>query len=425
MPGSLSPTSQIPPTPSPHRRLVPAPFHQLIPLYPFLPSSSYPGDLHSIALSSRSRPVKYPAIERGKSAWRREGEFEVRVNSAHHDRCKHGDCFQICWPYRQTPTKDPEPMTQTSQLRQCHNWVPHSRPMATAPHRDTLESSCSSVAGSGQYDPVVPVGIQDSETNTVNWVLQMDDASDGDTTASQPNCSPVVAMGAQPPETKPSAECVVSQDAPSQPSADEAQYVPSPEHATDTQPAQSPATSHRMLAQLSQLQHSYQAVLEENRRLCQDRLRSGTELWLQDANRTLRAQIQSLQTRAEDSREKGQTGQTSTAANMATQEPSDVPDLKEVPSPGATSRSLPQKALQVTEQMTPVHQEMQASSLMTLGDAVFDHRGPDDCQMPPSAQPMDTGINDDYEPSGARSGSEIANGKIDFCFYQLNSMRAI
>eukprot|EP00064_Thunnus_orientalis_P012915 superscaffoldBa00002038_g12951 len=145
-------------------------------------------------------------------------------------------------------------------------------------------------------------------------------------------------------------------------------------------------------AQQSQLQHSYQAVLEENRRLRQDRLHSGTEiLWLQDANRTLRTQIQSLQTRPEDRREEGQTRQTSTAVDMATQEPSDVPDLEEVPSPGATSQSLPQEALQEKEQMTPVHQEMQASSLATPGDAVPDLNSPDDCQVPPSAHPMDAG----------------------------------
>ena len=145
-------------------------------------------------------------------------------------------------------------------------------------------------------------------------------------------------------------------------------------------------------AQLSQLQHSYQAVLEENRRLRQDRLRSGCEiLWLQDASRDLRAQIQSLQKRAEDRREEGQTGQTSTAVDVATQEPSDVPDLEEVPPPGATSRSLPQEAVEVKEQMTPVHQEMQASSLATPGDAVSDLNSPDDCQVPPSAHPMDAG----------------------------------
>eukprot|EP00064_Thunnus_orientalis_P006289 superscaffoldBa00000650_g6305 len=146
-------------------------------------------------------------------------------------------------------------------------------------------------------------------------------------------------------------------------------------------------------AQQSQLQHSYQAVLEENRRLRQDCLRSGVEiLWLQDAKRTLRAQIQSLQTRPEDRREEGQTGQTSTAVNMATQEPSDVPDLEEVPSPGTTSRSLPQEALEVKDQMIPVHQEMQASSLATPGDAVVpDLNSPDDCQVPPSAHPMDAG----------------------------------
>eukprot|EP00064_Thunnus_orientalis_P023800 superscaffoldBa00009389_g24061 len=110
--------------------------------------------------------------------------------------------------------------------------------------------------------------------------------------------------------------------------------------------AQLVATEHQ--AQLSQLQHSYKAVLDENCRLRQECLSSGTEiLWLQDTNRTLRTQIQSLKRRAEDTREDGQAGQMSTTVDMATQEPSDVPDLKEVPSPIATSRSLPQEALQI------------------------------------------------------------------------------
>ena len=47
-----------------------------------------------------------------------------------------------------------------------------------------LETSCSSVAGSGQSDPVVSLAAQNSETKTVNWLLQMDDANDGDEIAS-------------------------------------------------------------------------------------------------------------------------------------------------------------------------------------------------------------------------------------------------
>ncbi|XP_075935390.1 uncharacterized protein LOC142935134 [Anarhichas minor] len=128
---------------------------------------------------------------------------------------------------------------------------------------DALESSCSSVAGSGQCDPVVPVAVQDSVTKTIDWLLQMDDASDGDTTASQPDCSLVVAVSAPPSETGvtvvphtmcevlntsnpsvqaaqlpspgPPAGCVVSQEVPSQPSAEEALHIPSPKQATDTQ----------------------------------------------------------------------------------------------------------------------------------------------------------------------------------------------
>lgn len=65
-----------------------------------------------------------------------------------------------------------------------------------------LEFDCSSVAGSKQSEPVVPVDM-DSRTRTINWLLQMDDdehdnaLSDGEITASQPNCSPAKA-GTQP-----------------------------------------------------------------------------------------------------------------------------------------------------------------------------------------------------------------------------------
>lgn len=119
---------------------------------------------------------------------------------------------------------------------------------------DTLESSCSSVAGSGQCDSVVPVDIQDNETKTINWLLQIEDASDRDTTANQPAYSPDVAGGCLPSEIEesvvphtlselldasdfsacaaqllsrgPAAEYVVSQDGPSHSLAEEAHRVP-------------------------------------------------------------------------------------------------------------------------------------------------------------------------------------------------------
>lgn len=105
--------------------------------------------------------------------------------------------------------------------------------------------------------------IQDGETKTINWLLQMDDASDGDAAASQPDCSHVVTVSARPSEAEvtvvphavceilntpgpsviaaqlpspPPSEHVMSRTAPSQPSAADAQKVPSPVHATDTQP---------------------------------------------------------------------------------------------------------------------------------------------------------------------------------------------
>lgn len=92
----------------------------------------------------------------------------------------------------------------------------------------------------------------------------MDDASDGDAAASQPDCSHVVTVSAPPseaevtvvphavceilntpdpsvlaaqlPSPEPPAEHVMSRTAPSQPSAANAQQVPSPVHVTDTQP---------------------------------------------------------------------------------------------------------------------------------------------------------------------------------------------
>lgn len=44
---------------------------------------------------------------------------------------------------------------------------------------------------------MVPVDLQDGETKTLQWLLQMDDASDEDATASRPDRSPVVAVSAR------------------------------------------------------------------------------------------------------------------------------------------------------------------------------------------------------------------------------------
>lgn len=127
---------------------------------------------------------------------------------------------------------------------------------------DVLESSCSSVAGSEQCEPVVPDDVQDRMTKTIDWLRQMDDASARDATASQTDCSSVVAVSTPPSETEvtvvphamdevlntsdssvqaaqlpspePLADSVVSQDAPSQPSAEEALQI-SPKQANDTQ----------------------------------------------------------------------------------------------------------------------------------------------------------------------------------------------
>lgn len=129
---------------------------------------------------------------------------------------------------------------------------------------DILESSCSSDNESGRSDPVVPVDMQNSETKTLEWLLQMDEADDGDTTASHPNCSPVVAVSAPLSETVvnvvphavseilqtpvssisaeqslspgPSVECVVSEVGSSPPSVERVHCVPSSEHASDAQP---------------------------------------------------------------------------------------------------------------------------------------------------------------------------------------------
>lgn len=129
---------------------------------------------------------------------------------------------------------------------------------------DILESSCSSDNGSAQSVPVVPVDVQDSETKTLEWILQMDKTNDEDATDSHSNCSPVVAVSASLPETevnivphavsgilqtsvpsisaqqplspRPSVECVVSEVEPSPPSVERAHCVPSPDHASDAQP---------------------------------------------------------------------------------------------------------------------------------------------------------------------------------------------
>lgn len=46
-------------------------------------------------------------------------------------------------------------------------------------------SSCASLANSDPVDPEVPDEVQDRETKTINWLLQMDDASDRNTVVSQ------------------------------------------------------------------------------------------------------------------------------------------------------------------------------------------------------------------------------------------------
>ncbi|TNN32134.1 hypothetical protein EYF80_057707 [Liparis tanakae] len=99
-------------------------------------------------------------------------------------------------------------------------------------------------------------------TKTIDWLRQMDDASAKDATASQTDCSSVVAVSTPPSETEvtvvphamdevlntsgssvqaaqlpspdPLADCEVSQDAPSQPSAEEALQI-SPKQANETQ----------------------------------------------------------------------------------------------------------------------------------------------------------------------------------------------
>lgn len=38
------------------------------------------------------------------------------------------------------------------------------------------------------------------------------------------------------------------------------------------------------------------------------------------------------------------------------------------------------------------------------------------------AQSLDAWIRDDYEFSGAKSSIKMGNGKIDFCFYGVNSI---
>lgn len=47
------------------------------------------------------------------------------------------------------------------------------------------ESNCPSLAHSAPCDPEIPVEVQDSETKTINWLLQADNVSDKDTVVSQ------------------------------------------------------------------------------------------------------------------------------------------------------------------------------------------------------------------------------------------------
>lgn len=65
---------------------------------------------------------------------------------------------------------------------------------------DILDSNCSCVVGSGECEPAVPTDVQDSETKTIDWLMHMDDASNGDMTAIQPDCSPMEDVSAPPSE---------------------------------------------------------------------------------------------------------------------------------------------------------------------------------------------------------------------------------
>lgn len=102
---------------------------------------------------------------------------------------------------------------------------------------DTLESSCSSVAGSGHGDPMVPRDVQDSETKTINWLLQMDDASDGDDATSQPDSSPAAAVvGTPPSETDVTVVSDAAEVLNTSGSSVQAALSPSPESSADISP---------------------------------------------------------------------------------------------------------------------------------------------------------------------------------------------
>lgn len=70
----------------------------------------------------------------------------------------------------------------------------------TAGAESLLVSSCPSVADSGQCEPELPADVQDGETKTVHWLIQMDQVSDGDSAAGQTGCSLDVATSVLTPE---------------------------------------------------------------------------------------------------------------------------------------------------------------------------------------------------------------------------------
>ncbi|KAL3999269.1 calcium/calmodulin-dependent serine protein kinase [Sarotherodon galilaeus] len=114
--------------------------------------------------------------------------------------------------------------------------------------------TCPSVADSGQGEPELPGDVQDGETKTVRWLMQMDQASDRDSAVGQTGCSLDAALSipnseaestvappavcdlvvSQLPSPAPSVECVVSRSASSQLLAEDAQHVLSPDLVTDT-----------------------------------------------------------------------------------------------------------------------------------------------------------------------------------------------
>ncbi|XP_027874875.1 uncharacterized protein LOC114145478 [Xiphophorus couchianus] len=82
-----------------------------------------------------------------------------------------------------------DPVTSRTKVLHRNLLLPVNFLTAAAVSAVADHSPCPSTAGSGLSDPIVPDEVQDNETKTVNWLLQMEDNSCMDEVVNHPDCA--------------------------------------------------------------------------------------------------------------------------------------------------------------------------------------------------------------------------------------------